>query len=118
MNQERRDSALRKALTFSSSIDELKNSLSQLDWDEEKVTVTLQFSHVARVLARYVEKGLSTNDIEVWANLIESREDIGFDARNETAIAEIIYELANPVLTQELTLRRADELLQICGVAC
>jgi hypothetical protein len=117
MNQEPHASALRKVLTFSTSIEELKKSLSQLDWDEENVTVTLQFSHVARVLARYVEKGLSTNDIEVWANLIESREDIGFDARNETAIAEIIYELANPVLTEELTLRRAAELLLICNAA-
>lgn len=115
MKQELHASALSKLLNFSVSVGELKQSLAQLDWDSESVTDTLKLSHVASVLARCADKSLSFNDVETWANFIEGREDICFDPSRETTIAEIVYELANPLLTTELTLQRTDELIKICA---
>lgn len=117
MNKELHARTLTKLLNFSVSVGELKQALFQLDWDSEEVIETLELAHVARVLARHAEKTLSSNDVETWANFIEGREDICFEPVHNTTIADIIYELANPTLTHELTLDRADELIEICSTA-
>lgn len=65
------------------------------------------------ILRRYLEGTLSDKDIETWANLIEAREDICFETRFEKQTKEILYELANPTLTQPLDRKRANVLLEI-----
>ena len=64
-------------------------------------------SDLKYVLGRCLAGRLNQEIIESWANAIECREDIGLSKKNEEFIKEIICELANPELTQELTLERA-----------
>jgi hypothetical protein len=43
----------------------------------------------------YSDGKISSQELEDWANLIESRDDIGFDSKK---LQDIIFKLANPIL--------------------
>jgi hypothetical protein len=83
-----------------------------MDWDYEGDGVELTRRHLSAVLQRYLQAVLSARDVEVWANLIEAREDVCFDANYEREIEEVLYELANPTLTQPLDRSRASSLIK------
>lgn len=63
--------------------------------------------HVISTLERFLSGELSALDVEEWANLIEMREDIEFDAVTKDAI----WELANPQLTEQLTISAAKRIV-------
>jgi len=58
---------------------------------------------------------LTADDIEVWANSIEGRDDVDFDENNEELVGEILHELANPLLTYMLDEDRAKQLVEKLG---
>jgi len=61
-------------------------------------------------LQRYLDRSLSANDIDVWANLIEAQRRCVFRGGHEQLIEDVLHELANPLLTQSLDLSRAATL--------
>lgn len=65
--------------------------------------LTLKRQHIAGILKRYVAGKLSPTEVEDWAIAIENREDIDYDPTCEDLLGEIIYELANPILTHPLS---------------
>jgi hypothetical protein len=77
--------------------------------------VHLSIAHVRNVLLGFLTSRFSAEEVEGWANTIESREDIGFEAPNQKVLKETIFELANPALTQRLTRERAIDLLKVLG---
>jgi len=55
---------------------------------------------------------ISSKEVEDWANLIECREDIGYEE-----VADILHILANPAITQELTKAVAAQLIEDLGTS-
>lgn len=108
----KRIEVLHEVLGLSRSPEELKSLLSEYDWDCEKPLVELRTSHVLNVLTRYLRGELNEQQIEDWANLIESREDVSLEGDSRDILESSIYELANPYLTQPLTKERALRLSQ------
>jgi len=84
-------------------IEQLKN----IPWDSEGEQVILKNEHIIHILQLFITDKFSAEDVECWANLIEGREDIDYEQFNE-----IIYELANPILTFKLTKARANSILK------
>lgn len=85
------------------------SEVKALPWDAEQDLVRLDSDDVISVLQRYLAGELDRTDLEVWADLIEGREDIGFEPGHEDVLKNIIYELANPTIMNELTSARAEE---------
>lgn len=86
---------------------EISEQISSLSWDYDGNDVKLTRHHLLNALQRYLQASLLANDIEVWANLIESREDVSYQLGHEKQIADVLHELANPYLTQPLDSNRA-----------
>jgi hypothetical protein len=115
------DSAL-----FSGSLveDLLKNSkplhkivaqLATLSWDYDGDCVTLKRMHIFSILERYRLNQLSAEEVEYWANQIESREDIVFEEGWEQEIGDVIYQLANPELTRHLNQEQLQSMIvELC----
>jgi len=101
---------IRKLLELSWPLEDIAAKVRAIEWDSEGEPVPLTRKHLAAVLRRYLECHLSAKDVETWANLIEGRDDICFEAGSEDRIKETLHELANPALTQLLDNRRAAEL--------
>lgn len=90
----------------------LVNALGRFPWDSETAVVTLDRKHAKRVLERYLAGELTADWLEAWGNAIEGREDIGFEAGHETIIAETIYQLANPLLTEAISATSIEHLMK------
>ena len=97
-----RHEILKSLLTFDRPLGELRQELSKLKWDSENSLIRLSADHVRLVLARFLKGELSADAVEEWANLIECREDIGFESEFEDVLKDVIFELANPGLMHPL----------------
>ncbi|MES2359101.1 MAG: hypothetical protein V4529_12285 [Gemmatimonadota bacterium] len=108
-----RASLLRSLIDFDDPIQEIMAELQQLPWDVEIPVVQFSVGDATSVLRRYEAGQLSAPDIEAWANAIEGRDDIGID--DHLDLREMIYQLANPSLTQRLTRDAAQGWLKKLG---
>lgn len=101
---------------FKNNIDTLKNMLSQIGFDSETELVSMSRDDIVEILQRSLDKKISFLELEEWANLIECREDIGFE---DEKTQEMIFKLANPYLYGELdekqVLSYLNELDEKCG---
>ena len=101
---------------FKNNIDTLKNMLSQIGFDSEIELVSMSRDNIVEILQRSLDKKISFLELEEWANLIECREDIGFEDKKTQ---EMIFKLANPYLYGELdekqVLSYLNELDEKCG---
>jgi hypothetical protein len=93
-------------LEFDSDIVSLSKRVAGLGWDSEEEVQCLP-RHIRQVLERYLKGILGAEGVEAWANLIEGRDDIEV----QIALREIIFELANPSITQRLTPERSHALM-------
>ena len=101
---------------FKNNIDILRNMLSQIGFDSEIELVSMSRDNIVEILQRSLDKKISFLELEEWANLIECREDIGFE---DEKTQEIIFKLANPYLYGKLdekqVLSYLNELDEKCG---
>lgn len=84
---------------FKNNIDTLRNMLSQIGFDSETELVSMSRDNIVEILQRSLDKKISFLELEEWANLIECREDIGFEDKKTQ---EMIFKLANPCLHEKL----------------
>ncbi|MCP1583780.1 hypothetical protein [Pseudoxanthomonas mexicana] len=104
-----RTSHLKDLLHFSRPLADVTHDLSAFAWGPEEELITLEPEHISAILIRFLAGDISDTDVEAWANAIECREDIEF--LQPSPIAEVILELANPLLTRPLTRQSAGELV-------
>lgn len=101
---------------FKNNIDTLRNMLSQIGFDSETELVSMSRDNIVEILQRSLDKKISFLELEEWANLIECREDIGFEDKKTQ---EMIFKLANPYLHGKLdeghVLSYLNELDEKCG---
>ncbi len=95
---EERLDALEKLATCAVSLDESSRALRRFEWDYDGPTFVVTKSHVVSIVKRYMNGGLSADNIELWANLLEGRDDISFEPGYENVLSTLVYELANPLL--------------------
>lgn len=104
---------LQALVSFARSISELRGLLGSIEWDFDGCPLVMNRGHFRKVLERYLNGDLSSQDVEDWANLVEGREDIAFEAGDAQLLHEIVYELANPELTEHLSNQRAREVVSL-----
>ena len=101
---------------FKNNIDTLRNMLSQIGFDSETELVSMSRDDIVKILQRSLDKKISFLELEEWANLIECREDIGFEDKKTQ---EMVFKLANPYLYGKLdekqVLSYLNELDEKCG---
>ena len=104
-----RRAILESLLRFDQPLPELEAALASLDEDSAPAA-TLTRSHIALVVRRFEVGLLEAEAVARWADLIECREDIEFEARHEPAVADALFDLANPDLQGPLAEISADVL--------
>jgi len=91
---------LNSLLKLDRPLTEILAPLNALGWDNPQTFVTLKPQHITQILQSYLNHQITELEIENWANAIESREDI---ATENERLEQIIFDLANPLLTTPLT---------------
>jgi hypothetical protein len=106
-----RTETLRALIELTKPIPELKQELSAFSFDCDEELVTLRRIHLVAVLMRYIRDELGQKEVQDWANLVECREGIGFEGGRQGPARECLHALSNPLLTEPLTKRRAEQLI-------
>ena len=99
---------LNSLLKLDRPLTEILAPLNSLGWDSPQTFVTLKPQHITQILQSYLNHQITELEIENWANAIESREDI---ATEKERLEQIIFDLANPLLTNPLTPQLAHHYL-------
>jgi hypothetical protein len=102
----RRD-VLRDLVQVRGDLDELVQELGRFPWDYPDELVWLTPTDAVAVLSRFLAGELSAGECERWADALEGRDDLGFQEDAEDILADLVFELANPVLMQPLSIERA-----------
>ncbi len=108
----KRNKLLIRLIEASGNIEAIVADLKTFSWDSETALVTLTRPDVIRILERYLEERLAADSIEYWANAVEGREDIKYETRYEDVLGEAIHQLANPLLTEPLSVSSAHDLIE------
>lgn len=98
-----RKSALHELLELKKPLDEILLTLDRFERDSVPLVI-LERRHVASILRHYCDGDLNRHDVERWANLIVSRNDIGYNS--DAVVREHLLDLALPANSQ-LTRERA-----------
>lgn len=106
---QQRKNLLMHLLAFDRDLNEIRPALSELPWDSSHDLVVLSREAVVSVLQRFTVGDISRGEVEDWANCIECREDIGFEQGWEDKLKKLIFELANPRITRDLSNATANE---------
>jgi hypothetical protein len=91
---------------------EAEAQLAAFPWDCDEPLVRLTPEAVAAILKRYMAGALDAADVTAWADALEVRDDVGFEADWEDEGPDVIFQLANPLLEGELTPDQAAGLLE------
>jgi hypothetical protein len=103
---------LNKLINMESPVEVIASELNKFPWDCEDELVTLTRENIHNALKNFHEGKVNQYEIENWADAIENREDIGREEFYSDVLNEILYELANPLLTEKLTKPRAETLIK------
>jgi len=95
VEQEPRRRALHDLISLDRSIPELKLELANFGWDTDQVIAELDIRSILFVFGKAIRNEVTCSDLEEWAEMIESREDIHIDQRDDGILQQIIFELAN-----------------------
>jgi hypothetical protein len=94
---------------LASPLAELDELVSSLRWDCDGPIVELTAELAKHVLALYLSGEIGVAEVEHWANLVESREDISATPN----VRQVIFTLANPALEGLLNPESAAHLIRI-----
>lgn len=80
-------------------------------WDVEPL-VTLEASDVISILERFLRGDLSSDDVGIWADALEVRDDVEFGDDAENGVITAIFLLATEIVgDRPVTPERARELI-------
>ncbi len=82
--------------------------LASLPFDSEVELVKVTKEDLANVLNKFLLNEITADDLELWANFIECRNDL-----NYAEIEDYIYALANPVLVGEIDIIKISKMVQL-----
>lgn len=81
---------------------EARRRLQAFPWDSDTDLVLLTPADLRRVLDGFASGHLTAEEVEEWANAIESRDDVGFDELSQDLVFDCLFELANPRIERPL----------------
>ncbi|RYF51254.1 MAG: hypothetical protein EOO38_03685 [Cytophagaceae bacterium] len=91
----RREDAVRALVRYDQPLVVVQHALRAATWDWNAPPIaTLRSSDVVHVLKLYLSGEIEAADVELWANMLEGREDVDFDPM----ALDAIFQLANPTL--------------------
>lgn len=103
MTFEHRIDALRDLIAAKEPLPETFSRLKTFPWDSDRTLVDLERSDVIRVLRRYLQERLSAEKCGEWADAIEARDDVGFEPQHTDLLKRVIFDIANPELSGQLS---------------
>lgn len=101
-----RTQALQQIITFGEHRDDAVSALGQYGWDPEFDVINVDPSALLHVLNKYVQGNITADDLELWANFIECRDELDY-----SVIEGYIYALADPEQMGDITVTHIERMI-------
>ncbi|NIL61431.1 hypothetical protein [Salinispora arenicola] len=101
--REARAAALRALIKLDMTPGAALTALAGYGWDSGEDLVMLTTTDLRRMLHRYLGGELTEDEWQLWAEALESRDDIGFDDETAEVIKEFIFQSATPEIFEPLS---------------
>jgi hypothetical protein len=111
MNMDRVE-ALKQIVRFGDKREIAYSALASFPFDSEVELVKVTKEDLANVLNKFLLNEITADDLELWANFIECRDDL-----NYAEIEDYIYALANPVLVGEIDMIKIIKMAQLLNAS-
>lgn len=93
----RRRGTLQALLAAQRPLEDVAKQLAAFGWDSDEL-VEVRAGHVIAVLERFVGGDLRAEEVQMWADLVEGRDDISLEQAHQDALKQAIFQLATPEL--------------------
>ncbi|MGD9696372.1 MAG: hypothetical protein AB7V42_12025 [Thermoleophilia bacterium] len=97
---DKREKALQDLIELRKPVEVAVDALTRFDWDSPDVLFVVRRDDALRVIDRYLSGALTAADAFRWADALEGREDVDIELLKPNAVEELIFVLANPLLTE------------------
>lgn len=111
MNMDRVE-ALKQIVRFGDKLEFAYSALASFPFDSEVELVKVTKEDLANVLNKFLLNEITADDLELWANFIECRDDL-----NYAEIEDYIYALANSVLVGEIDMIKINKMVQLLNAS-
>ncbi len=91
---------------------EATSRLAVFDWDSDQELVVVTSTDATAQLERFLRGEVDAASVEEWAEAIEGREDIGYEAQSKDVLTGLVFELANPDISGALTPKTAGDWVE------
>jgi hypothetical protein len=106
MERRDRSEVLADLVHLRGSLEVIGSELRRFPWDSEDELVTMTPEDAVAVLGRAISGEIGLKDVEMWADLLEVRDDVGFPPETEDTLREMVFDLANPLLNGAITVAK------------
>jgi len=107
-----RTEALRQIVSFGENRDLAYVALACLPFDCDVELLEISRLDLTLVLNKFLAHEISADDLEMWANFIECRDDLKYEA-----IEDFVYALANPELVGDLDEISIEKMVQLLNAS-
>ena len=77
--------------------------LSDFGWGSDEELVTLRVSDASNALECYIRGRITAADLQLWADALEGRDDLGFDPRHSPRLKDLLFQLSTPEINGAIT---------------
>jgi hypothetical protein len=99
-------------------VEPLIEELMTYSWDSNRELVEIRPNQVLTILDRYLCNDLTAEQLNHWANLLESRDDVGFAPSHVELLKDVVFHLANPELGSQIDTDEIQKLRQEILTKC
>jgi len=103
-----RQQALQQIIAFGEQRDAAVTALAKFGWDPSFEVISIDSHALIVVLTKYMSGVISADDLELWANFIECRDELDY-----SEIDGYIYALADPELMGGISLTTIEKMLTL-----
>ncbi len=101
---------LQNLIACDGRIDSLIEAVRSLPWDwAEPPLVIVTVDAIVNAINRYLVGSISGEELSVWAEAIDCREDVGYAVVGGEELRQLIFEIASPFFNTPVTLEVARE---------
>lgn len=106
-----RSALIKEIAQLGSNFCECKSEIQKYPWDCDVELYFLNKADLLSIFSRFKSGELLNDDIENWANFLECRDDLGYEAEHEDDLREIVFLLANPEINYTIDLELINRLI-------
>lgn len=103
-----RQQALEQIIAFGEQRDMAVNALAKFGWDPSFEVISVDSHALILVLTKYMSGDIDADDLELWANFIECRDELEY-----SDIEGYIYALADPEQMGGISLDNIKKMLTV-----